>query len=157
MNSRVLRLKISVLHHFQPVVFLFRDFESVLTVIKWPYLSSISTELINPTKDSLNKLMSAAEYLFLVIIIIYRLLSHIMWNEKEKMEKWTKLLFLVKIVWIGFSTMTKHVVFHSNPSKVCHFSHSTRPTSTKKRSSGSVFNCYLIWFILSNRLFWSHG
>lgn len=44
----------------------FRDFESVLNVIKWPHLGTTSTELINPTKDSLNKLMSAAEHLFLV-------------------------------------------------------------------------------------------
>ncbi|XP_031625269.1 RINT1-like protein [Contarinia nasturtii] len=43
-----------------------KDFESVLDVIKWPYLGSASTELINPTKDSLNKLMSAAEHLFLL-------------------------------------------------------------------------------------------
>lgn len=43
-----------------------RDFESVLNVIKWPYMASSSTELINPSKDSLNKLMTNAEYLFLV-------------------------------------------------------------------------------------------
>lgn len=48
------------------VIFLFRNFESVLNVIKWPYLGSTSTELINPTKESLHKLVTAAEHLFLV-------------------------------------------------------------------------------------------
>lgn len=47
-------------------IFFSRDFESVLDAIKWPYLGSASTELINPSNDSLNKLMTAAEYLFLV-------------------------------------------------------------------------------------------
>lgn len=42
------------------------DFESMLQIIKWPYMGSASTELMNPSKDALNKLVSAAEYLFLV-------------------------------------------------------------------------------------------
>lgn len=43
----------------------FSDFESVLNSIKWPYLGA-AAEPINPPKDSINRLMMAAEYLFLV-------------------------------------------------------------------------------------------
>lgn len=46
-------------------LFNYSDFESVLNSIKWPYLGA-TNEPINPSKDSINKLMMAAEYLFLV-------------------------------------------------------------------------------------------
>lgn len=41
------------------------DFEAILKTIKWPNLGHM-IEAFNPTKDSLNKLTSLAEYLFLV-------------------------------------------------------------------------------------------
>ncbi|XP_055703383.1 RINT1-like protein [Phlebotomus papatasi] len=42
-----------------------KDFESLLKTIRWPYLGHAS-EVLNPSKDSMNKLTILAEYLFLI-------------------------------------------------------------------------------------------
>lgn len=42
-----------------------KDFESLLKTIRWPYLGHAS-EVLNPSKDSMNKLTILAEHLFLV-------------------------------------------------------------------------------------------
>ncbi|XP_059615224.1 RINT1-like protein [Phlebotomus argentipes] len=42
-----------------------KDFESLLKTIRWPYLGHAS-EVLNPSKDSMNKLAILAEHLFLI-------------------------------------------------------------------------------------------
>lgn len=47
-------------------IFISSDFEALLKSIKWPNLGQLFKESFNPSRDTLNKLQSLAEYLFLV-------------------------------------------------------------------------------------------